>query len=141
MYIGDYLARRQLYSPDKLAFIDAGKSPEWRLTFREANRRANRLANWLTSQGIEKGDRVAVLARDGYEHLDVFFACSKIGAIHTALNWRSHWREFADKRIGHFTNFEKKIENRLSDLRSCKAKLYSDNPLSIKFSGRAKSNV
>ncbi len=96
MYIGDYLARRQLYSPDKLAFIDAGKSPEWRLTFREANRRANRLANWLTSQGIEKGDRVAVLARDGYEHLDVFFACSKIGAIHTALNWRSHWRELLE---------------------------------------------
>jgi fatty-acyl-CoA synthase len=96
MYIGDYLARRELYSPDKLAFIDAGKTPERRLTFREANRRANKLANWLKSQGIEKGDRVAILARDGYEHLDVFFACSKIGAIHTALNWRSHWRELLE---------------------------------------------
>ena len=96
MYIGDYLARRELYSPDKLAFIDAGKSPEWRLTFREANRRANKLANWLKSQGVEKGDRVAILARDGYEHLDVFFACSKLGAIHTALNWRSHWRELLE---------------------------------------------
>ncbi len=96
MYIGDYLARRELYSPDKLAFIDAGKSPEWRLTFRHANRRANRLASWLKSQGIEKGDRVAILARDGYEHLEVFFACSKIGAIHTALNWRSHWRELME---------------------------------------------
>jgi fatty-acyl-CoA synthase len=96
MYIGDYLARRELYSPDKLAFIDAGKSPEWRLTFREANGRANRLASWLRSHGIEKGDRVAILARDGYEHLDVFFACSKIGAIHTALNWRLHWQELLD---------------------------------------------
>jgi len=96
MYIGDYLARRELYSPDKLAFIDAGKSPEWRLTFREANQRANKLANWLKSQGIGKNDRVAILARDGYEHLDLFFACSKLGAIHTALNWRSHWRELLD---------------------------------------------
>ena len=96
MYIGDYLARRELYSPDKLGFIDAGKSPEWRLTFREANRRANKLANWLRSQGVEKGDRVAILARDGYEHLDVFFACSKIGAIHTALNWRLHWQELLE---------------------------------------------
>jgi fatty-acyl-CoA synthase len=96
MYIGDYLARRELYSPDKLAFIDAGKSPEWRLTFREANRRANKLANWLKSQGIEKGDRVAILARDGYEHLDLFFACSKLGAIHTALNWRLHWQELLE---------------------------------------------
>ena len=101
MYIGDYLARRELYSPDKLAFIDAGKSPEWRLTFRDANRRANKLANWLKSQGIGKGDRVAILAKDGYEHLDLFFACSKLGAIHTALNWRSHWRELLE--IFHYT--------------------------------------
>jgi len=96
MYIGDYLARRELYSPDKLAFIDVGKSPEWRLTFRDANRRANKLANWLKSQGIGKGDRVAILARDGYEHLDLFFACSKLGAIHTALNWRLHWQELLE---------------------------------------------
>jgi fatty-acyl-CoA synthase len=96
MYIGDYLARRELYSPEKLAFIDAGKSPEWRLTYREANRRANKLANWLKSQGVGKGDRVAILARDGYEHLDLFFACSKLGAVHTALNWRLHWQELLD---------------------------------------------
>ena len=102
MYIGDYLARRELYSPDKLAFIDAGKSPEWRLTFRDANRRANKLANWLKSQGVQKGDRVAILGRDGYEHLDLFFACSKLGAIHTALNWRSHWRELLE--IFNYTN-------------------------------------
>ena len=96
MYIGDYLARRELYSPDKLAFIDAGKSPEWRLTYRQANQRANRLANWLKGQGVGKGDRVAILARDGYEHLDLFFACGKLGAIHTALNWRLHWQELLD---------------------------------------------
>ena len=96
MYIGDYLARRELYSPNKLAFIDAGKNPQWRLTYRQANHRANKLANWLKNQGIKKGDRVAILARDGYEHLDVFFACSKLGAIHTALNWRLHWQEILD---------------------------------------------
>jgi fatty-acyl-CoA synthase len=96
MYIGDYLGRRELYSPDKLAFVDAGKKPEWRLTYRQANQRANKLANWLKNQGISKGDRVAILARDGYEHLDVFFACSKLGAIHTALNWRLHWQEILD---------------------------------------------
>ncbi|MCX6081528.1 MAG: long-chain fatty acid--CoA ligase [Chloroflexi bacterium] len=96
MYIGDYLARRELYSPEKTAFIDAGKTPEWRLTYREANHRANKLANWLRSQGIGKGDRVAILARDGYEHLDTFFACSKLGAIHTALNWRLNWHELLE---------------------------------------------
>jgi fatty-acyl-CoA synthase len=94
MYIGDYLGRREIYSPDKLAIIDVGKEPQLRLTYKEWNRRVNRLANWLRhTAGIEKGDRVAILARDGVEHLDCLYACGKLGAIHTALNWRLHWRE------------------------------------------------
>jgi fatty-acyl-CoA synthase len=94
MYIGDYLGRREIYSPDKLAIIDAGKSPELRLTYRQWNRRVNQLANWFKHEaGIGKGDRVAILARDGIEHLDCLYACSKLGAIHAAFNWRLHWRE------------------------------------------------
>ena len=97
MYIGDYLGRRQLYSPDKLAIIDAGKTPALELTYRQMNERANRLANWLCNTvGVQKGDRVAILARDGVEHLDLFYACAKLGAIHTPLNWRLHWRELLD---------------------------------------------
>ncbi len=97
MYIGDYLGRRAIYSPDKLAVVDAGKQPELRLTYAQMNTRANRLAHWLrTEAGIGQGDRVAILARDGVEHLDTFFACGKLGAIHTALNWRLHWRELAE---------------------------------------------
>ena len=94
MYIGDYLGRREIYSPDKVAIIDAGKTPALRLTFKQWNRRVNRLANWLRSEaGVGYRDRVAILAQDGVEHLDLFHACSKVGAIHTALNWRLHWRE------------------------------------------------
>ncbi len=94
MYIGDYLGRRETYSPERIAFIDYGAQPPARLTYRQMNARANRFANWLRSQaGIQKGDRVAIFARDGIEHLDCFFACSKQGAIHTALNWRLHWQE------------------------------------------------
>ncbi len=90
----DYLGRRTLYSPDALAIIDAGKTPERRFTYRELNDRANRLAHWLRdTAGIGKGDRVAILARDGVEHLDCFYACCKLGAVHTALNWRMHWKE------------------------------------------------
>lgn len=96
MHIGDYLGRRAIYSPEKLAIVDMGKTPAWRLTYAQLNERANRLANWLAAEAhIGFGDRVAILARDGVEHLDTFFACSKLGAIHTALNWRWHWRELA----------------------------------------------
>lgn len=94
MHIGDYLGRRALYTPDRIGIVDAGKSPAWRLTFAAVNERANRFANWLRdAAGIGHGDRVAILARDGLEHMDCFFACGKLGAIHTALNWRLHWRE------------------------------------------------
>ncbi len=94
MYVGDYLGRREIYSPNKLAILDAGKEPELRLTYREWNHRVNRFANWLKDgAGIGYRDRVAILARDGIEHLDLIYACGKLGAIHTALNWRLHWRE------------------------------------------------
>jgi len=94
MYIGDYLGRRALYSPDELAIVDAGKTPHRTFTYSELNNRANRLANWLRDgAGIQKGDRVAVLAHDGVEYLDVFFACGKLGAILSGMNWRLHWRE------------------------------------------------
>lgn len=97
MYIGDYLGRRALYSPEKQAIIDAGKEPAWQLTYAEMNKRANRLAKWLREEAeVAHGDRVAILARDGVEHLDTFFACGKLGAMHTALNWRLHWRETAN---------------------------------------------
>lgn len=94
MVIGDYLGRRELYSPDKIAIVDHGKSPEVRLSFREMNRRANRLARWLRDEaGVGRGDRVSILARDGVEHFDVYYACGKLGAIHVPLNWRLHGEE------------------------------------------------
>lgn len=94
MYIGDYIGRRALYSPDELAVVDAGKTPRRAFTYREMNDRANRLANWLRDgAGIEKGQRIAILAYDGVEYLDMFFACGKLGAIAVGLNYRLHWRE------------------------------------------------
>ncbi len=96
MYIGDSLGRREIYSPMKLAIVDVGQEPELRLTYQQWNQRVKCLANWFRNQAaIAKGDRVAILARDGIEHLDCFYACGKLGAIHTALNWRLHWRETA----------------------------------------------
>ncbi len=94
MYVGDILGRRAIYTPDQLAVVDAGKSPHRSFTYSELNNRANRLANWLRDgAGIEKGDRVAILAHNGVEFLDVFCACGKLGAILVPFNWRLHWRE------------------------------------------------
>lgn len=123
MYIGDYLGRRAIYSPDRLAVVDAGKDPAWRLTYAQMNDRANRLANWLQSEAhIGFGDRVAILARDGVEHLDTFCACAKLGAIHTPLNWRLHWREL----VGILRSTSPKVLIYSEDFREAVANLQAD---------------
>lgn len=94
MFVGDFLGRRALYTPDQVAVVDAGKVPHRSFTYSELNNRANRLANWLRDgAGIQKGDRVAILAHNGVEFLDTFFACGKLGAIMVPFNWRLHVRE------------------------------------------------
>src|SRR5512141_2968237 len=87
MYINDWLARREMLTPDKVALIDAQRAYR-PITYREWNRAANRMANFLRDLGVRKGDRVAVLALNCVEYLDVWFACGKLGAIMQTLNWR-----------------------------------------------------
>jgi fatty-acyl-CoA synthase len=97
MYIGDYLARRCVYTPEKIALVDAATVPAARFTYRDLNQRTDRLANWLRSVGIGKGDRVAMLAYDGVHFYDAFFACGKLGAIFVPLNWRLHPAEIENQ--------------------------------------------
>ena len=88
MFIGDWLARREMLSPDKVALIDTLNGGR-RITFRQWNRAANRTAHFLRERlGLQKGDRVALLAMNCVEYLDVWFACGKLGAILQTLNWR-----------------------------------------------------
>ena len=100
MYIGDYLGRRALYTPHKRAIIDTAMTPHRTYTYAQLNHQANQLASWLRRIGVGYQDRVAILARDGVEHLLAFFACSKLGAVHMPLNWRLHWRELAQLMVG-----------------------------------------
>lgn len=89
----DWLARRAELSPARLAIIDPERGE--RITYREWNRRAERAACVLVAAGVERGDRVAVLAENSIEVLDLLFACGKLGAVFTPLNWR-----LADREIG-----------------------------------------
>ena len=95
MFVGDWLARREMLTPNKVALIDTLNGNR-RITYREWNRAANRTANFLREQlGVRKGDRVAVLAMNCVEYLDLWFACAKLGAIMQTLNWRLTPRELA----------------------------------------------
>ena len=58
------------------------------LTYAELNQRVNRLANALRQFGIRRGQRIALLARNCSQYLEVELAAAKLGVITAALNWR-----------------------------------------------------
>lgn len=58
------------------------------LSFAELHARSSRVANALLGSGVQRGDRVAVLAKNCPEFFEVAFGCAKIGAILVGLNWR-----------------------------------------------------
>ena len=84
----DWLARRAVLSPEKVALVDTEKNNR-EITFRQWNASADRTAHFLFEHaGVRKGDRVAVLAKNSVEYLDIWFALNKLGAVLQNLNWR-----------------------------------------------------
>ncbi len=66
------------------------------LSYRALDDRAGRLAAVLAGRGIEAGDRVAILAENSCEYVELFLAAARIGAIVACQNWR-----LADPELTH----------------------------------------
>ncbi|HET8606686.1 MAG TPA: long-chain fatty acid--CoA ligase [Gaiellaceae bacterium] len=73
-------------TPDRIAIDDGLRL--W--TYAELNARADELA-----AAMAPGERVATLTASSAEHVAVFFACAKAGAILLPLSWRLSPRELA----------------------------------------------
>lgn len=56
------------------------------LTYRELLDRTYAVANGLVEAGVRKGDRVAVLLRNGFEWFELLFALAEVGAICAPVN-------------------------------------------------------
>ena len=68
--------------PNKLAMVYLDKQHrEQRLTFQDVRKNSNRVANYLTSLGIRKGDRVMLVLKRHYQFWYTMVALHKIGAI------------------------------------------------------------
>jgi fatty-acyl-CoA synthase len=92
MYSKDILAVRANLTPEREALYDVTSGV--RYTYAQLNQRANRAANFLqTKFGLQKGDRVSILAHNSIAYVDLLFGSGKIGAIFTPLNWRLTSRE------------------------------------------------
>src|ERR1700733_182166 len=91
MNIGSVLTQAAKASPERTAIIYG----DLRRSYREFNGRANRLAAQLRKEGLEKGDRIAILQRNCPELLETMFATFKMGAITVPMNARLHPKEAA----------------------------------------------
>src|SRR5205085_1310063 len=54
---------------------------EARRSFREMAERSNRVANWLRSQGVRRGDRVIIMLGNQVELWETLLAVTKLGAV------------------------------------------------------------
>ncbi len=86
-----YLDTHALIRPDKTALICGERS----LTYAELNTRARRVANVLSRMGVKAGDRVAVMAYNAIELLEIAGGLSKLSAIGVLLNYRLREHEVA----------------------------------------------
>ena len=84
MNIAWWVKRWSELHPRKTAIIFEGNQ----ISYLDLYRKINRACCWLQSLGIEKGDRVAAMLGNCPEFLELFLACSKLGAIFVPVNFR-----------------------------------------------------
>jgi amino acid adenylation domain-containing protein len=78
----DFLERSAARLPEKTALVCGGR----RLTYREIDVEASRLAHALVESGVERGDRVAIFLDNCVEAVVSIFAVLKAGAVFTPVN-------------------------------------------------------
>ena len=94
--LGEILRVHAKNYPEKIAVKDwHGRTR----TYSELESRTNRLANSLSSMGLRRGDRLAVMLYNCVEFVEVCCACAKIGVVVVTVNWR-----FVRKEIGYVVN-------------------------------------
>src|ERR1700761_2452602 len=71
-------------APQRLGARDLDRS----MTFAQWNERSCRLANALLGLGLNKGDRVAILAYNCVEWCEIFAATAKAGLVELPINFR-----------------------------------------------------
>jgi fatty-acyl-CoA synthase len=82
--VSDVVAAQARLQPDKIGVRDSRRT----LTFAQWNERATRLANALTGLGVLKGDRVALLAYNCLEWMELYVALARAGLVAVPINFR-----------------------------------------------------
>lgn len=84
MTIYDMLRRASSRHPRKTAVIEGGRS----LSYGQVHRRVRALARFLGDRGLERGDRVSILAPNSIAFFESYFAAARDGLILNPWNTR-----------------------------------------------------
>lgn len=82
------LARSLLYAAERTAEAEAVVHGDVRRTYAELRERAARIARGLEERGVGTGDRLAAIARNRPETVELFWACQWLGAVFVPLSHR-----------------------------------------------------
>ncbi|MCC7070709.1 MAG: AMP-binding protein [Deltaproteobacteria bacterium] len=100
MFPGDWTEGLARLFGESVAVVDEASGE--RISYRALAWRAGACAAALVELGVrrsnasEPGPRVAVLAKNRVEHLELLFACARLGAIFLPINWR-----LAEPEVGY----------------------------------------
>ena len=80
--VRDFLEQSADRLPEKIALVCDGQ----RLTYREVDQLADRVANALLDLGVKRGDRVAIFLQNSVETVTGIFGILKAGAVFVVIN-------------------------------------------------------
>lgn len=80
----DIIRKNQVLRPNEIGFVDADR----RWTFGQFASDVEKLASGLADLGLERGDRIGVIAYNCYEFFLLYGAAAELGAVIVPINWR-----------------------------------------------------
>jgi acyl-CoA synthetase (AMP-forming)/AMP-acid ligase II len=87
--VGELFRSRAKVQPTSVAIEYLGRN----ISYGELLARVERAAAMLAANGLQRGDRVALLSRNRPEYLEIELAAANLGVITACLNWRLSPRE------------------------------------------------
>jgi acyl-coenzyme A synthetase/AMP-(fatty) acid ligase len=74
---------RRFGPKDYLVSVDQGKS----ITFEQINEHTGKVANYLASEGLRKGDRVSLIGKNSIETITIFLGVMRYGSVINPINF------------------------------------------------------
>lgn len=92
-----WIQKRAAIDGEKIALQDIASKRQW--TYTELVQEASKWQQLFAQQGVQSGDRIALLAFNRIDYFSVLFACEASGIIFVPFNWRlsnDEWQQLIE---------------------------------------------